>query len=258
MAARATSVHRLLAVRMRWDGGVDRLKERPGLVAACFALTALSYGLGRFAFGLLLPRIREDLLLDAASAGWIGSGAFGSYCLGIVLSMWLGARFSERGMATLAGVCVTCGLALAGAAPTAWILGAAMVLARLGTGLTSPPLTAAVERHLKVSERPKANGAINAGTAIGIVLSGLATLAVPLGWRGLYALFAAIGAAVTAWVWFAVPAAIRGSSTQPASAAQPLPTAAWGLCAAAFLMGCREHRDLDLRGNHHAGRARVL
>jgi hypothetical protein len=39
------------------------MKGRINLVAAGFALTALTYGLGRFAYGLLLPHIREDLSL---------------------------------------------------------------------------------------------------------------------------------------------------------------------------------------------------
>ena len=48
------------------------MKGRINLVAAAFTLTALTYGLGRFAYGLLLPHIREDLSLSATGAGWIG------------------------------------------------------------------------------------------------------------------------------------------------------------------------------------------
>ena len=46
------------------------------LVAAGFALTALTYGLARFAYGLLLPQIRADLALDATQAGLISGSAF--------------------------------------------------------------------------------------------------------------------------------------------------------------------------------------
>ena len=48
------------------------MNGRGNLVAAGFALTALSYGLSRFAYGLLLPDIREELSLGATAAGWIG------------------------------------------------------------------------------------------------------------------------------------------------------------------------------------------
>jgi hypothetical protein len=49
--------------------------------------TALSYGLARFAYGLQLPHIRDDLALTAAAAGWIGGGAFAAYCVGIAVAL---------------------------------------------------------------------------------------------------------------------------------------------------------------------------
>jgi MFS family permease len=96
------------------------VKGRINLVAAAFALTALTYGLGRFAYGLLLPHIREDLSLSATGAGWIGGSAFAAYCFGIVFALVAGARLGERRVAVLASLTATCGLALVAVASSGW------------------------------------------------------------------------------------------------------------------------------------------
>lgn len=207
------------------------------LVAAAFALTALSYGLARFAYGLLLPQIREDLSLGATAAGWIGGSAFAAYCLGIVFAFLTGVRLGERNMAVLAGLAATLGMGLVVVATSAVVLGMGVALAGLSTGLTSPPLVSAVARQFDEEARPKANGTINAGTAAGIVFSGLAAMAFPGAWQELYVLFALIGAAVTAWLWFAVPAGVSSRNASAPSLRTILRPSFAGLCASAFLMG---------------------
>ncbi|MCM2502652.1 YbfB/YjiJ family MFS transporter [Aureimonas altamirensis] len=207
------------------------------LVAAGFCLTALTYGLARFAFGLLLPDISAELSLSATAAGWIGGGAFAAYCVGIVFASTYGAQYAERTNAILAAGVATGGLALAAMASSAVTMGLAIALAGLSTGLTSPPMAAAVARAFAPGAQAKANGAINSGTAAGIVLSGIAVLSLAIGWRQLYAAFAAAGLVVTIWLWFAIPAG------RVATAATALPLALArqpgiaGLTIAAFLMG---------------------
>jgi predicted MFS family arabinose efflux permease len=97
-------------------------------------------------------------------------------------------------------------MGLVSVSETAWQLGLAIALAGLSTGLTSPPLAVAVAKGVDEGSKPRANGAINSGTAVGIVVSGVAVLAFPGWWRELYAGFALIGAVVTVWLWYAMPA----------------------------------------------------
>lgn len=175
------------------------------LVAAAFALTALTYGLARFAYGLLLPQIRAELALDATAAGWIGSSAFAAYCAGIVLTFVGNRLCTPRVLAALAGLAATLGMACIVVASSGWMLGAGVALAGLSTGLTSPPLASAVAAHLRAEGRARANAAINAGTAAGIMFSGAAAALTIGAWRELYGLFALLGAAVTLWLWWAVP-----------------------------------------------------
>jgi MFS family permease len=79
------------------------MMRHANMVGAAFALTALTYGLTRFAYGLLLPSIRAELSLSAIAAGWIGGLAFASYCVGVVLAFTLVDRFGERWITVLAG-----------------------------------------------------------------------------------------------------------------------------------------------------------
>ncbi|TCQ97303.1 MFS transporter [Neorhizobium sp. JUb45] len=208
-------------------------------VASAFCLTALSYGLARFAYGLLLPYIRDDLDLTAAAAGWIGGGAFAAYCLGIAVALLFEVPMGERRVAGLAGLAATLGMFLVSSSQTTWQLGLAIAVAGLSTGLTSPPLAVAVAKGFDQGNRPRANGVINSGTAAGIVVSGVAVLAFPGGWRELYAVFAVLGAVVTVWLWFVMPTtpAIKANVYDQWSINYVFRTGAGRLCTSAFLAG---------------------
>ncbi|WP_407292008.1 MFS transporter [Stutzerimonas zhaodongensis] len=213
------------------------MKRGINLVAAAFALTALCYGLARFAYGLLLPQIREELGLDVIAAGWIGGSAFVAYCLGIIFTFLANGTLSPRIIALMAGTAATCGMTFVVFSDSGWALGFGIALAGLSTGLTSPPLASAVASQFTQKDRPKANGVINAGTAVGIMFSGMAALLAAGAWRELYALFALIGLGVSIWLWFAIPAGGKGDEGSGFSFAALKRPGLFALCASAFLMG---------------------
>ena len=213
------------------------MKRGINLVLAAFALTALSYGLARFAYGLLLPQIRQDLALSVSAAGWIGGSAFAAYCVGIVATFVCNGKVSPRGLTVMAGAAAALGMGLIVLASSGLTLGCGVALAGLSTGLTSPPLASAVAARLDDADRPRANGFINAGTAAGIVFSGLAAILAAGQWRQLYALFALIGIGVTIWLWFAVPRRVECDAAQNFSLAMLRRPGVLPLCASAFLMG---------------------
>jgi len=193
------------------------MKHNVNLVAAAFALTAVSYGLARFAFGLLLPEIRTELSLDTATTGWIGSSAFVAYCIGVCITFALNRACPPRAIAFAAGLASTIGMVIITLSTSGVVLGLGVALAGLSTGLTSPPLATAVSLQLDDAHRPKANAIINAGTAAGIVFSGLASLIAFGGWRELYILFSVISGAVAVWVLYAVPATHERTASEPMS-----------------------------------------
>ena len=213
------------------------MKHNVNLLAAAFALTAVSYGLARFAFGLLLPQIRTELSLDIGTTGWIGSSAFVAYCIGVCITFMVSQACSPRAIAFAAGLASTVGMVIITLSTTGWALGMGVALAGLSTGLTSPPLATAVALRLDEAHRPKANAIINAGTAAGIVFSGLASLIALAGWRELYGLFAAISCVVTVWVWCAVPTGREPTTSGPVSLAIFKRPGMLALCTGSLLMG---------------------
>lgn len=213
------------------------MNSRINFLAAAFALTALSYGLARFAYGLLLPQIREDLSVSVTAAGWIGGSAFVAYCLGIIFALMCSGKLNPRTLALLAGFAATTGMLLVALAASGWMLGAGIALAGLGTGLTSPPLASAVSHQFSRDNKPKANAIINAGTAVGIVFSGMTAWMAADSWRGIYAGFALTGSAVLLWLWFTFPRnvdALRPGNFYWAILKRP---GFFTLCVSAFLMG---------------------
>lgn len=213
------------------------MRQGINLVAAAFTLTALSYGLARFAYGLLLPQMRAALSLDVSAAGWIGSGAFIAYCVGIIFTFYYSGKLSSRAIALAAGLAATVGMGLVFMASSGWTLGAGIALAGLSTGLTSPPLAVAVTRQFTGKERPKANAVINAGTAAGIMFSGAAALVASGTWRELYALFTVIGSAVTVWLWFAIPPHTKSEAAEGFRLSMLTRPGVSALCISAFIMG---------------------
>jgi len=213
------------------------LKRGANLVAAAFALTALSYGLARFAYGLLLPQIRQELALSVSTAGWIGGSAFAAYCVGIVATFISNGKLSPRALTVLAGAAASSGMGLIVFAQSGLALGCGVALAGLSTGLTSPPLASAVAARIAEAQRARANGFINAGTAAGIVFSGLAVVVASGQWRQLYALFAMMGVGITLWLWFAVPRRGENATTDKFSLTLLRRPGVLPLCCSAFLMG---------------------
>jgi len=167
------------------------MKRGTVLVGATgFGLIAVCYGFGRFAFGLFMPRIADDLALSPALGGTISGASFLGFCLAIALAAWLTERFGPRPVAVAAGAIAAAGMAGIAAAPSAMWLAVAVVLAGSSTGLASPPLAAAVTALVKPRSQDSTNTAINAGTSAGVALSGLVAVAMGGQWRLAFAGFA--------------------------------------------------------------------
>jgi sugar phosphate permease len=66
------------------------------LVSAGAACIAVTFGLARYGYGLMLPDLRAGLDLDSATLGVIGSGSFAAYLLATATSGLLAARVGPR------------------------------------------------------------------------------------------------------------------------------------------------------------------
>ena len=188
-----------------------------GLTSVGVSLIAVCYGLARFAYGLFVPTFRAEFGIDAATAGAVASGSYVGYCVAIVVATAATARWGARPVAVLAGACATAGTALIAAAPGVVVLACGVVLAGSSTGLASPPLAQAVARSVPSALEPRVQTVVNAGTGVGVLVSGPVALILAGHWRWAWLAFAGAGLAVTIWSWSAIPGRPRPDPSRASS-----------------------------------------
>ena len=200
-----------------------------------FGLIAVCYGFARFAFGLFLPEIDQQLSLGPTLSGFISGGSFLGYCIAIIGSAALTERFGPRRVAVAASLVAAIGMIGIATAPNAIWLACAVLIAGSSTGLASPPMAAAVVAAVKDDQQNKTNATINAGTSVGVALSGPIALLIAGEWRMAFG-----GFAVVAVIMAVISAINLPSSSKMAAQQHRLPKLDGNvlrLIIAAFLMG---------------------
>jgi predicted MFS family arabinose efflux permease len=192
------------------------------------------YGFARFAFGLFLPQIDGELGLGSALSGMISGGSFASYCAAIIVSAVLTEKVGARVVATSAAIVAALGMAGIALASSPLMLAVAVMVAGLSTGLASPPMAAAVATTVSRHRQDITNTMINAGTSVGVVLSGPIALGMAGQWRLAFAAFTVMAMILALATSISLPAS-RGS--KGAGGIPSMSGPLLRLIAAAFLMG---------------------
>ena len=169
------------------------------LVFPGITMIAVTYGLARFSYGLLLPNISQDLAMSPSISGIISSLFYLSYCFAIVLSTVLTVGKGPRVIVLIAGALAIVGLIIMGVSPNVWVLGFGVLLAGASTGFASPPYGTAITLWIESDKQGSANTWINSGTSIGLVLSGIGAILLASSWRFTYLIYAFIG--LIAFIW---------------------------------------------------------
>ncbi|MEM7426100.1 MAG: YbfB/YjiJ family MFS transporter [Pseudomonadota bacterium] len=97
---------------------------------------AVSNGYARFAYGLILPAMREDLSWNFTQAGWINTANAVGYLIGAVLALSLISRLGARWMFIWGFVLTTAALLLSALTENIWL----MSLWRLVAGIGGAPV----------------------------------------------------------------------------------------------------------------------
>lgn len=179
------------------------------LTFAGAALIAACYGLARFAYGLFVPTFREAFDLGAATVGALASGSYASYCVAIIISTLLTPRFGGRAIAVAAGTTATLGTVTIALAPNTATLAAGVIVAGASTGIASPPLAHAIAHTVETARQSRVQTVVNAGTGLGVAISGPVALLAHEHWRAAWIAFAALSAAITIWAALTVPRRTR-------------------------------------------------
>lgn len=168
------------------------------LVMAGLPMIAVTYGLSRFSYGLLLPGINQTLHMNQATSGIVSALSYIAYCLAIVTAMIVANKWPPRTILMIAGISAITGLGLIAGSFNAVLLGTGVFLAGLSTGFSSPPYADIVDSQIEKSKQNQVNSWINSGTSIGTALAGLTAIWLVDNWRGAYVLFMGIAILVTA------------------------------------------------------------
>lgn len=168
------------------------MKASLRLTLSGFMLIAVTYGLARFAWGMMMPQVTQQISFTPRASGMLAACSYLAYCLATPGATLLLARWGVRSTAILAALTAMLGLLLLAAASSTWLIAGGLFIAGLGAGLASPALASAVSRQIDASRQTAANTFINAGTGAGIIVSVPIFMLVPGGWRAACCCFAAL------------------------------------------------------------------
>ncbi|MDZ5783096.1 MFS transporter [Marinococcus luteus] len=168
------------------------------LILAGLPMIAVTYGLSRFSYGLMLPYINEAINMTQSTSGIISSMSYVAYCIAIVAAMMFSGRVTSRLMLMAAGLLSIIGLGVISVSLTPIGLGAGIFLAGMSTGLSSPPYASIVNATVEAREQNQANAWINSGTSIGTAFTGAIVIMMVDSWRETYVIFMVIAMVVLA------------------------------------------------------------
>ncbi len=168
--------------------------------AGLLALVA-TYGIGRLAYGLFVPRFREEFGLPLDVLGFYASAAQAGYLVAIVVTGLLTARFGPRVPVLSGCLLLAVGAALTASAPGPTLLAVGVIVAGTSAGGTWAPFSDAVSRQVPSSGSRRALALVNDGAPAGLVVASVLVLVAGDRWRAVWWAFAVIGlaAAVVAY-----------------------------------------------------------
>jgi ACS family glucarate transporter-like MFS transporter len=174
------------------------------VLAALCAVTTIAY-IQRNAIGNMADQLRQSIGVGLAQFGVLGGCFFFTYALCQIPSGWLGQKWGPR--RALAALTAAWSLAVAAGALADGFLplaGARLALGALQAGIF-PCATLALAFWFPPTQRGFASGVLSCFMQVGGLVAALATglLLAPLGWRGVFALYALPGLAWALWfVWW--------------------------------------------------------
>jgi predicted MFS family arabinose efflux permease len=156
------------------------------------AMIAVTFGLARYGYGLLLPEMRAEFAMGADAAGLISSAAYLSYLVANAAVVWVTSRFGPRLAIGLAAAFAAVGMAVVAAAGSAPVLALGVILAGAAAGFAYPPYADLVDREVAAPRRDTAWSAISSGTGWGVAVAGPIAVLAGEQWRLAWAGFVAI------------------------------------------------------------------
>lgn len=198
--------------------GLHRLSPNMRFAILGAGLIAISFGLARFAFGLFVPDIRDDLGLNPSWVGLIGALPLISFALASLVASKLAHRLGARNAVVLASSSAVAGLGLISQASDTLLLAVGVFICGISTGLMMPALTAAMQALVDRSVHGRVSSVMNAGTSMGVAAAVPIAIFLTGAWRGAYLTFAVLAGLGLVASFYFIPAVSR---LMPGDAAPP-------------------------------------
>lgn len=160
------------------------------------AMIAITFGLARYGYGLLLPDMKAELGIGPSAAGLISSLGYVSYLVANAAVVPLTSRRGARVAVAAAAACAVFGMAVIAAAGSAWAVTLGVTIAGAAAGLAFPPYAEIVDRHVAPPRRAVVWSTISSGTGWGVALAGPVAILAGDQWRWAWAGFVVIAVVV--------------------------------------------------------------
>jgi predicted MFS family arabinose efflux permease len=173
------------------------------------ALIAVTFGLARYGYGLLLPEMQTDLGITSHTAGLIASGAYASYLVTNISVIWLTVRLGPRWPIGLAAALAAVGMTVVAAAQTPTSAAVGVIVAGAAAGFALPPYADIVEQKAPSSRRALAWSTISSGTGWGVAVAGPVAVGFGDQWRFAWLTFVVLAVAAGIIATVLAPAKVR-------------------------------------------------
>ena len=136
-------------------------------------VTILAHGFGRMSYSVILPSMKDGLMLNYTQLGSIAMGNFIGYlCLAIV-GGFLAARFGVRRVVFLSLLVIGVSLFLTGLADSFSFAFVMRLIAGVGNGGSYVPIMALPAAWFVMKKRGLATGIVSGGIGTGLLISGI-------------------------------------------------------------------------------------
>lgn len=135
-------------------------------------VTILAHGFGRMSYSVILPSMKDGLMLNYAQVGTIAMGNFIGYLCLAITGGFLAARFGVRRVVFISLLVIGISLFLTGFADSFMYAFFARLVSGLGNGGSYVPIMALPAAWFAMRKRGLATGIVSGGIGAGLCISG--------------------------------------------------------------------------------------
>ncbi|HKJ04639.1 MAG TPA: MFS transporter [Geopsychrobacteraceae bacterium] len=152
----------------------SRLPFHYGWIIVCLGILILfaCLGLARFAYGMLLPAMREGLGLAYDQMGYISTANFAGYLIAVALAPLAIRRFKPRLTITCGLLLIACCMLAISQSSSFLVVLLLYTLTGIGSGFANIPVMVLVSHWFRRERRGRAAGLMVIGNGVAIVFSG--------------------------------------------------------------------------------------